>query len=136
MNETQLINTFVNAWARIEGFFDQRKFPTLSQRLHNPCSVDHWLNRAGSPYPELYGRVEFPTDEAGWAAAKSQARRNIVKRQFTFIQFFAGIPSVYRGACIRDDMKACSPADYARRVAVVFPGLPSINTVIASLVTK
>lgn len=134
MTETQLVDRFTRAWAKKEGFFDSKRVPTVAQRLNNPCNLPHWKDRDGNPYPEVCGAVQFPDVETGWRAARAQTKINALKRRLTFLEFFAGKPGVYRGACPRDDARKMDPVAYARTVAsAVAPGT-AINVVIVSLV--
>lgn len=134
MTENQLIDRFVHAWAKAEGFFDKRKIATVSQRLHNPCNLPRWRDSNNTPYPEVCGLVEFPDEQTGFAAAASQARTNIFKSRLTFMEFFAGKRMVWRGACPRDEARQFSPTSYAGAVARSMPGSPHIHVVIASLI--
>ena len=79
--------------------------------------------------------VQFPDDATGFTAAKAQAKINIIKRKLTFVEFFGGKYPIYRGICPRSEMRQHEPGVYAARIAQTLPGSPSVNSVIAELVT-
>ena len=151
MDASQLIDRLSKAIGRKEDFFSTKPVPTISQRLNNPGCLPHWKDPSGTPYPEVNGFVEFPEcqnsgcshpdhpAEQGWRALRAQCKINVLKRDLTFLQFFAGKPGLYKGFCPKDDNSGFSlrkndPAAYAREVlvAVAGPGSPlTINSAIS-----
>jgi hypothetical protein len=87
----QLVEIFAQGVAEQEGWYKPaRRLPAVSRRLNNPGCLTHWMDGRGNPYPVNNGYVEFPTEEDGWKALRSQVRINIAKRGLTFREFFAG----------------------------------------------
>jgi hypothetical protein len=87
----QLVEIFAQGVAEQESWYKStRRLPSVSRRLNNPGCLTHWMDSRGNPYPVNNGYVEFPTEEEGWKALRSQVRINIVKRGLTFREFFAG----------------------------------------------
>lgn len=121
-----LVRSFAFWCARKEGYFDNKKRPTLPQMHNNPLDLRRWKNPAGVPYPENNGFVEFPRcerpgckdpdhpSEVGWRAGRGQSKINIVKRGLTFLEFFSGKRGVYDGFANARDGN--DPAEYARYV--------------------
>jgi hypothetical protein len=140
VNESQLIERFVYAWAKAEGFFEKRRIPAVSQRLNNPCGVPFWHDASRVPYPVAYGMVEFPDEAIGWEAAKKWVKINALTRGMTFLEFFGGKflgkvdgkPKMYRGVCPRNEN--FDPHIFARCVAREFQA-QGVHTPIASLIT-
>jgi hypothetical protein len=85
-----LIETLALAIGQEEGFFAQKKIPTIPQRLNNPGDLRSWKAPNGKPYPVANGFACFPDAETGWAALRTQCRLNVVKRKLTLREFFGG----------------------------------------------
>src|SRR5215469_6429241 len=105
VTERHLIQAFAEAIAHEEGWYIQRRMPTVAQRLNNPCCLPHWKDELGMPYEEVNGFVEFPNADKGWRAARAQCRINIFKRRLTFREFFAGRHGLYKGFWPADDFR-------------------------------
>ncbi len=114
IDQNAFIQTFAEAVAAKEGFYDRKKIQTIPQRLNNPCCLPHWKNEQGRPFEEINGYVNFPTVERGWAAARAQCRINILKRKLTFREFFCGKPGVYDGFAKKGEKN--DPMGYSRFV--------------------
>lgn len=152
VDQNRLIETFVQAVATRESYYATKRFPTIPQRLHNPCDLVSWKDPKGRPFPMLNGFVNFPAclkdicshpdhpSEVGFAAGRGQCRINIIKRRLTFYEFFVGKKKVYGGFCPKGDGKNDS-VKYATDVLAFVvrrlgldPEAVNINTPIYTLI--
>lgn len=114
--EQQVIEAFAEAIAHFEGFYTQTRnnIPTVPQRLNNPGDLRSWKDENGRPFPVVNGFVQFPDIDRGWRALRAQCRINIIKRQLTVTEFFAGKRGVYWGYANKQDGN--DPTAYANFV--------------------
>lgn len=114
VHERDVVDVVAEAIAQREGFYATHRhgIPSVAQKLNNPGNMRSWKDPTGTPYPTVMGFVSFPTTEIGWRALRAQCRINVVKKNLTALEFFAGRPGTYHGyAADKSDA-----ATYARAV--------------------
>lgn len=90
--QNKFILTIAEAIAHKEGFYAQGSNP--AKRNNNPGNLRKW----DSNLPEdKQGFTEFPDRKAGFRALYMQIEKNIVERELTLYEFFAGKDGVYHG---------------------------------------
>jgi len=68
----------------------KKKIQPVSQRLNNPGCLPSWFDGRGTPMPVLNGFVDFPNEQAGWSALRTQCKILVFKRRNTLRQMFQG----------------------------------------------
>lgn len=125
VTKSQLIQTFAEAIATMEGFYLRKPTPTWAQRNNNPGNLRSW-----GRVPVVGGYASFSTPTDGWAALRVQIEKNLFKRKLTIAEFFNGKPGVYAGYAPAADSN--DPLHYAefvrRRLMKAHPSLRDLLT--------
>lgn len=107
--QNKFILTIAEAIAHKEGFYAQGTNP--AKRNNNPGNLRNW--DADLP-KDKSGFTEFPSRKEGFLALYRQIEKNVVERELTLHEFFAGKPGVYGGYAPSTDNN--DPFNYAKFV--------------------
>ena len=117
MQKEVLVQKFAEAIARQEGFYSPGK---RAARNNNPGNLRPYNKEQAR---DADGFRTFGKPEWGWDALRMQIWRNI-KRELTFLEFFAGKTGIYKGFSPSADGNR--PVEYAKAV-VASIGLEPIS---------
>lgn len=91
-DQNKFILTIAEGIAHHEGFYAQGTNP--AKRNNNPGNLRGWDSNLPK---DKQGFTEFPDRKSGFRALYKQVEKNIIQRELSLREFFAGKPGVYGG---------------------------------------